>query len=102
MSLLPLKTRDSLKAYLVDFPPSSARAQLINIIGYKLEEGQTIAEKFISDHVDLASASRQAMLLVQAGCAELKEIKKQVHCGHNVFKEKVIVTVIIFEDGSEL
>lgn len=102
MSLLPIKTRKSLKTYLVDFPPSSARAQLINIIGYRLEEGQTIADKFISDHVNISNASRHAMMLVKSGCAELKEIKKQVHCGHNAFKEKVIATVIIFEDGSEL
>ena len=102
MSLLPIKTRKALNAYLIDFPASSARAQLNNIIGYRLNEDQTIADKFISDHNDLPNAFRQAKLLVSAGCAELKEIKKQVHCGHNVFKEKIVATVIVFEDGSQL
>lgn len=99
---LPIKTRKAIEAQLLSFPPSSARAQLIAIKDYLLEENETIAERFLRDHVSHCHAFRQAMLLVDAGAATLQPVTKNVHCGNSVFKEKNISEKIIFEDGSQL
>lgn len=99
---LPINTRKAIEAQLLSFPPSSARAQLIAIKDYLLEENETIADRFLRDHVSHCHAFRQALLLVEAGAATLQEVTKNVHCGNDVFKEKKIGEKVIFEDGSEL
>lgn len=85
---LPIDTRKAIEAQLLSFPASSARAQLIAIKDYLLEENETIAERFLRDHVSHCHAFRQAMLLVDAGAATLQPVIKNVHCGNGVFKEK--------------
>lgn len=99
---LPIKTRKAIKAHLVSFTPSAARAQLINIRGYRLADGETIAERIARDHTTATGAFRAALLLVDAGAATTSQITKKVHCGHGVFKEKTVDGPIVFEDGSEL
>lgn len=100
--LLPLNTRNAITAYLTNLPASAARAQLINIHGYILEENETIAERFLRDHVSHCHAYRQALLLVDAGAATLHNVRKSVHCGNGVFKEKEVSGHVVFEDGSQL
>lgn len=97
--LLPIKTRNSIKAFLADFPQSCARAQLINICQYKLVDGETIADRIIRDHCAFGGAQRAALLLAEAGAAILEVTTKQVHCGHGVYKDKE-TTAVVFEDGS--
>lgn len=99
---LPVKTRNAIEVYLKTFPASSARAQLINIQSYKLEENETIADRFLRDHSSRCHAFRQALLLVDAGAATTERVVKNVHCGNGVFKEKETGCHVVFEDGSKL
>jgi len=102
LKLLPVSTRKSIKDYLVGFQASTTRAQLINIIGYRLADDESIADRFIRDHVSVDHAYRQALLLVDAGAAKLDKVVKKVHCGNGVFKDKEVACNIVFEDGSRI
>lgn len=87
---LPKFTRSKIEEYLESVPPSTERAQLINILNYKLADKETIAERFERDHATVSHAIRNSMLLVLAGCAN-----------YYVATDDTVVT-IEFEDGSKI
>ena len=89
MKTLSKKTRDSIIKYGQSMEPCSARAQCYTIAGYEMEDGETIADRFLRDHVHSGHAHRHAYMLVEAGCAT-----KDGGIFDNV--------PIVFEDGSEL
>lgn len=88
MKMYP-KTRKALRSYSLTLIPSSARAQCINIEQYSLEDGESISERIIRDHMSPSDAMRSMGLLVQSGCA------KEIGAKNGLYGK------FIFEDGSE-
>lgn len=87
---LSRKTRQKLYEYAESLKPSTLRAQCITIAAYILEEDETIAERFLRDHVSKPHALRQARILVN--------IKR----ANEINKRKNYFGTIVFEDGSKL
>jgi len=69
----------------------TTKAQCYTIANYKLEIGETIANRLVRDHYSFDGALRAATLMVNAGCA--KEVKNEKPYNYGKF---------IFLDGSEL
>lgn len=87
---IPSFTRMKLENYTKEVPPSTLKAQCINILGFKLHGNETMAERFARDHASIYAARRHAQILVDAGCAN--EIgRRQSYYGK-----------VVFEDGSSL
>lgn len=87
---LPKYTNSCLQSYIEQLDPSTIKAQCLNISGYKLFGNESIADRFLRDHVNKYHALRSARHAVNAGCAnEINRIK-------NNFGD------IVFEDGSIL
>jgi hypothetical protein len=93
-----LSSEDALKKqakvmtkFALTLPPSSLRAQCYTIANYKLDNGETIAERLRRDHSSLDHALRAAQLMADAGCAT--EIKN---------KNPRLYGTFTFLDGSEL
>jgi hypothetical protein len=77
--------------FALTLKPGSARAQCYTIANYKLDHGETIAERIMRDHYSLGHALRAARLMFDAGCAT--EIPN---------KKPHLFGTFIFLDGSEL
>ena len=80
------KTIAALHKEAAESPAGNYRAQCYAIASYVLESGQSIADKFLSEHVFEVHAYRHAMVMVHAGCATLNQE----------------MLIIKFEDGSEI
>ena len=88
MKRLPTGTLKKLKTLLEETSPGSKRAQIINMINFKLNEGQTIAGRIYSDHWRDSDALRAMSIFREAGAATESVGRK--HC-YGTFT---------FEDGS--
>lgn len=87
---LPSFTLQCLKNEIDETEPSHTKAQLINILHYKLHGNESIADRFLRDNTDFSHARRHAQLLVGAGCANELNRRKAIH------------GKIVFEDGSSM
>lgn len=85
------KQAKAMTTFALTLPAGSARAQCYTIANYKLDGGETIAERLRRDHSSASSALRAAQLMVDAGCAS--EVKN---------KKSHLFGTFIFLDGSEL
>jgi hypothetical protein len=68
--------------------PSYERASCYRIASYKLENGESIAERLERDHRSQDGALRDAHLMMQAGCAKEINKKNDIEYGTYVFEDE--------------
>ena len=85
---LSSQTIKKLHEYAQTLEPGSKRAQCYAIASYELLNDETVADRLLRDHANSSHAKRQALILVDVGCA------------NEINRVEGFFGTIVFEDGS--